>query len=111
MKIKEWLLNLWNKMSRTTRKDLREEIMKVKDELDSAKPGTVKYKNINEEYKALLDKEIKLIEFDKNITKASVATILSIIGIFIWDYKSKHADDPFTREIVNKFIRLFGGGH
>lgn len=88
-------------------KDLKKEIRRVKKELEKSKPGTVKYKQIREDYQELLDREEKLKKLHGDIKKGVLAGMAGIAGILVYRKLLEKTDDPWFRDLAKGILKIF----
>lgn len=98
----------WDNFFRSERKDLKKEIRRVKDEMESYKPGTVKYKQLREDYELLFDREVELTKFDKNIKNGVVLGCVAAGLALLYQWICEHANNPFTREVSKMLLKITG---
>ena len=96
------------KIFKNERRRLKDEIQRVWDEMQNYKPGTVKYKQLKEDYDDLMDRETELIKFEKDIQKVVVASGVGMVLVLLYQWVCEHANNPFTREITKLLMKLTG---
>ena len=100
----------FKKQKRNNETELRKEIQRVYDKLQTKDPGTKEYKDTIDCYGILLDKEkeLKRIKKDveKEIEKCVAAGTMGIAGIILYRVMLDHTGDPFFRDIGKGFIKL-----
>lgn len=96
------------KLFKNERGRLKDEIQRVWDEMQNHKPGTVKYKQLKEDYDDLWNQERELIKFEKDIQKVVVASGVGTVLVLAYQWVSEHANNPFTREITKLLMKLTG---
>jgi len=110
MKILERIKDGLKKFLRSNRRELKKEIQRTWDRLQTLKPGTKSYKECKEDYDDLLDREKELKKINSDFLSKPLGivlgAILSIVGIVIYRRAIETTTDPFFRDIGKWFLKF-----
>lgn len=97
---------------RSNRRELKKEIKRTYDRLQTLKPGTKAYKECKADYIDLIDREKELKKVNSDFLSKPIVTVLAailgIVGIIVYRRAIEKVEDPFFRDL-GKWILKLGG--
>lgn len=93
-------------MLRSNRNELKKEIQRVKDTLQTQKPGTAEYGMTSAQYQHLLELERDLKKIDVDVLKVVLSTAGGIGGLFLYRKMFDSSADPLFRDLGKQILSV-----